>query len=192
MNNNIFLAGALLFIVGIGAGYILWGSSTPTPSGMHQMPNGSLMGQDIDQHFIVQMIPHHEGAIAMSKLALERSKRPEVLALANSIIESQQKEIDDMSSWYQSWYGATPPSGGMGMMHMGGMEGDIDVLKSVSTSDFDRAFVTQMIPHHEMAIMMTQMLAAGTSRPEMKQLADNIITSQSSEITLMRSWLASW
>ena len=147
------------------------------------------MGQDIDQHFIVQMIPHHEGAIAMAKIALERSKRPEIIALAKSIIESQQKEIDDMRSWYQSWYGSAPSSGGVGMMRMGGMEGDIDVLESVSAAGFDREFLQQMIPHHEMAVMMVQMLAAGTERPEMKQLADNIRESQSREIDMMRGWL---
>jgi uncharacterized protein (DUF305 family) len=36
------------------------------------------------------------------------------------------------------------------------------------------------------------MLRAGTERAEMKQLADNIITSQSQEIEMMRSWLTGW
>ena len=78
------------------------------------------------------------------------------------------------------------------MMHMGGMEGDIDVLKSVTAANFDREFLQQMIPHHEMAVMMVQMLAAGTERPEMKQLADNIRESQSREIEMMRGWLKIW
>jgi len=184
--------GALLLIVGIGVGYVLWGSAVTTPTGTHLMSDGSMMGQDIDQHFITQMIPHHEGAIAMAKVARERSKRTEVISLANGIIEAQQKEIDDMQSWYQSWYGSVPPAGGMGMMHMDSMSGDTDVLATVPAAELDREFITQMIPHHEMAIVMAQMLAAGTSRDEMKQLADNIVTSQSSEIETMRGWLTSW
>ncbi len=80
----------------------------------------------------------------------------------------------------------------MGMMHMEGMEGDTAVLQSVSDAEFDREFIEQMIPHHEMAIMMAQMLQASTDRNEMKELADNIITSQSREIEMMRSWLTSW
>ena len=43
-----------------------------------------------------------------------------------------------------------------------------------------------------MAIMMAQMLAAATERPEMQQLADNIMTSQAREIEMMMSWLKSW
>jgi len=192
MNRNTITIGAALLILGVGLGYVVWGNSSTTPAGNHMMSDGSTMGQDIDQHFIVQMIPHHDGAIAMAKIALERSKRPEIISLSKSIIESQQKEIDDMRSWYQSWYGSAPSSGGVGMMHMGGMEGDIDVLKSVTAANFDREFLQQMIPHHEMAVMMVQMLAAGTERPEMKQLADNIRESQSREIEMMRGWLKIW
>jgi len=191
MGKNILLIGLVLLLVGFGVGYTLSGNSQPW-AGNRMMPDGGMMGQNIDQHFIVQMIPHHEGAIAMAKVALERSKRPEILSLANGIIEAQQKEIDDMRSWYQSWYGSAPSSGGVGMMHMGGMEGDIDVLKSVTAANFDREFLQQMIPHHEMAVMMVQMLAAGTERPEMKQLADNIRESQSREIEMMRGWLKIW
>ncbi len=191
MNTNTIAVGVVALIVGLGGGYVLWGNN-PSPSSTHMMPNGGVMGQNIDQHFIVQMIPHHEGAIAMAKIALDRSKRPEIITLANNIIEAQEKEITDMRGWYQTWYGSAPPSGGMGMMHMGGMTGDPDVLKSVSAADFDREFINEMIPHHEMAVTMAQMLAAGTERGEMRQLASNIITSQSNEIEMMRGWLKSW
>jgi uncharacterized protein (DUF305 family) len=51
------------------------------------------MGQrSADAHFIVMMIPHHEGAIAMAELALQRSKRPEIRALAERIRTSQSQE----------------------------------------------------------------------------------------------------
>ncbi|MHB1086971.1 MAG: DUF305 domain-containing protein, partial [Minisyncoccota bacterium] len=121
----------------------------------------------------------------------ERSTRPEILTLAENIIAAQQKEIDDMTGWYQSWFGSVPPEGGMGMM-MGSMEGDTAVLKSISQADFDREFIEQMIPHHEMAVMMAQMLQASTERAEMKQLASNIMTSQTREIEMMRGWLNAW
>jgi uncharacterized protein (DUF305 family) len=80
----------------------------------------------------------------------------------------------------------------MGMMHMGGMEGDTAILQSVALADFDREFIEQMIPHHEMAIMMAQMLQASTDRGEMKTLADDIITSQTREIVMMRRCLETW
>ncbi|RJQ36422.1 DUF305 domain-containing protein [Candidatus Parcubacteria bacterium] len=147
----------------------------------------------IDAHFIEQMIPHHEGAIAMAGIALERSRRPEILSLANGIIEAQERENRDMRAWYQEWFGSAPIARhGMGMMHMGGMEGDTEALRRVSDAEFDREFMLQMIPHHEMAIVMARMLQASTEREEMKMLADAIITSQSREILMMQSWLESW
>lgn len=184
------ITGFILLIVGLGIGYSL-GNAQPN-LGKHMMQDGRMMQNNIDQHFIVQMIPHHEGAIEMAKIALERSKRPEILSLARGIIEAQEKENADMRAWYKAWFGATPPSGGMGHMRMGGMEGDAERLRLVSDAEFDREFISQMIPHHEMAIMMANMLQATTERAEMKQLADNIITSQSREIEMMRNWLQSW
>jgi len=196
MNNNTLIVGVLLLVIGLGAGYV-FGKNQTSPSSVsttHMMGGGAMMSNNIDQHFIVQMIPHHEGAIEMAHIALERSKRPEILSLAKGIIEAQERENTDMRAWYQSWFGSTPPSGtsGMGMMQMGSMEGDVNVLRTVSDAEFDREFIEQMIPHHEMAIMMASMLAAVTERDEMKTLADNIITSQSREVDMMRGWLTSW
>lgn len=194
MNKNIIFVVAL--IIGLGGGYLLWGEGTATwqtawQRGGRMMPGGGMMGRNIDQHFIAQMIPHHEDAIAMARVALLRSKRPELRSLALDIIETQERENADMRSWYQAWFGNAPPAGGMGMA-MGSMEGDIDALTTASASEFDREFLEQMIPHHEMAIMMAQMLAAATERPEMRELAGNIIASQTREIELMRSWLDIW
>jgi len=192
MEKNSAIVGIAALIVGVGIGYMAWGNNPSGQFGSHMMQDGSMMSQNIDQHFIVQMIPHHEGAIEMAKVALERSTRPEMLTLANDIIKAQEGEIADMRSWYQSWFGSAPTEGGMGRMHMDGMSGDTAVLASVSVSEFDREFIEQMIPHHEMAIMMAQMLQASTQRVEMRELADNIITSQSREIDMMRSWLKAW
>lgn len=164
--------------------------------------NSSMMG-NIDAHFIEQMIPHHEDAITMANLALTRAQKPEVKQLAENIIASQSKEITQMKKWYSEWFGKTLPTGDEVMnqhgmmgntsgMHMGmmGNAGDVDTLKNAS--DFDREFIREMIPHHQMAVMMASMLKNGTSRPEMKKLADDIIAAQTKEIDQMRTWLQEW
>src|SRR5581483_304517 len=107
-------------------------------SGMMQMMGmrtqnnggGNMMGSNIDQHFIEQMIPHHDGAIAMAKLATEKATRPAVKTLANNIITSQSDEIQLMKGWYRDWFGKEVPeneNAGMGMgrgMMRGGMMGN--------------------------------------------------------------------
>jgi uncharacterized protein (DUF305 family) len=153
----------------------------------------------IDKHFIEQMIPHHEGAIAMANLALQKAKRPEIKTLATAIIAAQTTEIQSMNGWYQDWFGSAVPKVSTGMMgggmmsqsgmHMGGQE---DMTALENASDFDKAFIEEMIPHHQLAIMMANMLQSGTTRPEMQQLAKNIISSQSKEIQQMQSWYVQW
>ena len=160
--------------------------------------NAQMMG-NIDRHFIEQMIPHHEGAVAMAKLALEKSKRPEIKTLANTILVGQSSEIEDMTVWYKNWFGKDVPKGNTAMMgggmmlgngmHMGGQE-DMNSLETAT--DFDKAFIEAMIPHHQLAIMMAQMLKSGTDRSEMLSLANNIIESQSKEIEEMQNWYQSW
>lgn len=165
--------------------------------GMRQGVGGASLAGNIDRHFIEQMIPHHEGAIEMAKLAQERSKRPEIQTLAIAIIKSQSGEITQMQSWYRNWYGGDVPVDssigmgmGRGMMHGGMMSGQTSDIEALNIApDFDKAFLEEMIPHHQMAVMMAQMLLSGSNRTEMKQLAQDIIDAQNAEIELMRSWL---
>jgi hypothetical protein len=71
-------------------------------NGMTMMLSGKT-GDSFDEAFIRMMIPHHQGAIDMAKLALKNAKHQEIKDLANAIIQSQQREIDQMQQWLQAW-----------------------------------------------------------------------------------------
>ena len=206
MNDKIaFGAGGIL----IGAVIVLLLSSTGQYRSMMGGVNNSNnttpgrtvgMMNNIDEHFIEQMIPHHDGAIAMAKLALQKAKRSEIKTLAQNIISAQEKEVTEMQGWYKNWFGgdvktgnAYSMMGGMmssGGMHMVGNQQDTQTLENAT--DFDKAFIEGMIPHHQLAIIMAQMLKSGTNRPEMLTLANNITESQSKEIEEMQSWYKNW
>jgi uncharacterized protein (DUF305 family) len=59
-----------------------------------------------DKRFLDAMIPHHQGAVTMGKDSLKKSTRPEMQKLAQTIITSQQSEIDMMTQWRKKWYGS--------------------------------------------------------------------------------------
>ena len=60
-------------------------------------------GRDFDLLFIDMMIPHHEGAVVMSRQALERAEHAELKKLAEQIIAAQQAEIAQMRKWRTEW-----------------------------------------------------------------------------------------
>ena len=60
-----------------------------------------------EKRFIDMMIPHHEGAVMMAEHALEHSDKPELKKMAKQMIDSQQKEIDQLRKWRKEWYSST-------------------------------------------------------------------------------------
>ncbi len=70
----------------------------PSRDEMHKNMNVAPTGNP-DADFVRNMIPHHEGAIAMARVELEHGKDPELRKLAQDIIDAQDKEIAFMKAW---------------------------------------------------------------------------------------------
>jgi len=64
---------------------------------MHNMSVPYTGNPDVD--FRTHMIPHHQGAVEMAKVALKHAKDPETRRMAQEIIDDQEKEIAEMEDW---------------------------------------------------------------------------------------------
>ncbi|AQP44633.1 DUF305 domain-containing protein [Tessaracoccus flavus] len=150
---------------------------------------------DQDTTFAQMMIIHHEGAIEMSELAIERAESPEVVALAERISAAQGPEIDEMTAWLSAWGEDVSPDdhGGMDMggMDMNGMSQEemMTQLDGLTGAEFDQAFLEAMIAHHEGAIGMSEQQLAEGQNPDAVALAEKIIADQQAEITEMQEIL---
>lgn len=176
--------------------------STTTPTGSEAVSSaatGSEVSEahnDADTAFAQMMIVHHEGAIEMADLAIEKAENPDVVALAERIAEAQGPEIETMTSWLQQWGEAVEPMdhGGhdMGGMDMDGMSQEemMTYLGGLSGAEFDTAFLEGMIAHHEGAVEMAEAELADGENPEALSLAQQIIADQQTEITEMNEMLA--
>lgn len=179
-------------------------SGAATPSSEHSGMPGmggegtAITGMSFDQMFIAAMIPHHQSATEMAKIARKKGEHREIRQLAGEIISAQQREIDQMRAWYKQWYG-TDEVPEMNNDMMGRMMPGMDMrdmgMEAQDLSDakpFDKAFIDAMIPHHESAVMMAEHALEQAKRPEIKQLAREIISAQREEIGQMERWRKAW
>jgi uncharacterized protein (DUF305 family) len=86
--------------------------------------------------------------------------------------------------------GSMMPNTGMGMHDM--MSGMMAGLEGKKGDDFDKAFLAEMIVHHQGAVQMAQMVLESSKKPELIKLANDIISAQNSEITMMQNWQKAW
>ena len=149
-------------------------------------------GQYSDKAFIDAMVPHHQGAIAMAKVALKNAEHQEIRELSHNIISSQQTEIEELKSIKQEEFGASQVPMEMSQKQMRGMGMMMDPQSLADEKPFDEAFIEAMIPHHQSAIDMANVANQESENPHIKQLAGNIVSAQKGEIEQMRRWREQW
>ncbi len=67
-----------------------------------------------------------------------------------------------------------------------------DSLRGKTGDNFDEAFITGMIEHHQGAIGMAKLAQKNAKHDEIKSMANDIITAQSNEIDMMKTWQTNW
>lgn len=107
-----------------------------------------------------------------------------------------------MTAWLRAWYGLTPAQAhNRAPAWLRQMQDQMDACTRVMIArlatvpaghGFDRAFMQDMIAHHQMAVLEAEPVPGRAAHPQLAVLARQIISSQSAEIRQMREWLHAW
>jgi uncharacterized protein (DUF305 family) len=132
-----------------------------------------------DVAFIDAMVPHHEMAVAMAGMVLERGSRMDVKQFAQRIKESQMAEIGQMKAMRAVITGSgdvptapRDPHAEMTMM----------VMMTQSGASLEQLFLDDMLAHHAGGIQLAHRSLPNLETTEMRGLAGQIVDVQATEI----------
>ncbi|MFG1612087.1 DUF305 domain-containing protein [Nonomuraea wenchangensis] len=178
-------AGALLAAVAAGPGAAAAAWETPLPYEPTCPGAGQMYPVTSEYDYLSRMVPHHEDAITAAR-ELRRSGRPEMRQLGQSIVTTQTAEVGEMKGWLERWYPGSPAPSPRGttMPDLSGLSGD----------QLDQTFLRSMIPHHMMAVMMSQQLLmhGEAQHAEVAGFARKVRDDQRAEVRTMWRYLTKW
>ncbi|OEJ14945.1 DUF305 domain-containing protein [Brachyspira hampsonii] len=151
--------------------------------------------KNIDADFLVNMIPHHQGAIISSKKLLETTTNEALITLANNIIAEQEKEVSEFTDLVTELKNKntsyedidTSILGDEMEKIMNNMMKDMSSIKAAGDNDID--FLKGMIPHHQAAVDVSKKILEYTKDDKIKEIANRIVTAQEKEINDMNNML---
>ena len=153
--------------------------------------DAAIIGVSPERDFIEQMIQHHEGAVRMAVYQIQHGKSFTMIQLAKSILTEQSSEVQQMNLYIKQLPAGSrePPKG-----FREGMDNAMEVMMknmpdNTKLTDLDFAFASVMIPHHQAAIYMAEVVLKFSRDRQVNALAKQIISTQEIEIEQMFSFL---
>ena len=162
-----------------------------------------------DAGFARDMQVHHTQAVQMAMEIYRKTTDPELRTLSYDIATAQSGQRGEMFGWLVQWslpqassqplmqwmassdahsHGDTSALSEDELLAEMGMatDAELDELRTLDGRPADCLFLSLMLRHHEGAIPMAEAVIELGSDPRVKDVAQAIITGQSSEIAAMR------
>ena len=142
---------------------------------------------DPDTDFAALMRSHHQSALEMAQLEIAQGTDEGVKAMANKILQDQQKEISEFDNYLAN----NKADGGGNRFHQEAMSAmGHDNMDMSGGGSVDEEFIKNMIPHHQGAVDMARIYLKYGKDDVMKKMANSIIASQQREIKEFQEWLS--
>lgn len=185
-------AAAAALTIGLAVAGCSAGSDQPAGTSATPSTNSSAHNTQ-DVMFAQMMLPHHEQAVEMSDVLLDKGDGvdADVAALAEQITDEQRPEITTLTGWLEDW-GADSAMSGMDHSTSGMMsESDMTALDRASAEDAGTLYLRQMVEHHTSAVDMARTEVDSGRNTDAVALAESIVSSQTDQIAQMQRMLAS-
>ncbi len=147
-----------------------------------------------DKDYLINMIPHHQGAIDSAKLILQKTQDKSLVALATNIVNSQEKEVQYFKNLLQNDFPAT-------VLDKNAYQETLalnkkihnDMMQAMSeippSDNIRQQFLEGMIAHHQGAVESSRMIISYTKNDTIRKIAESIIKEQVNEIHIMHDLL---
>ncbi len=136
-----------------------------------------LSGREFEIGYINRIIPHHEGAVEMAEMIVDRAPHPEVQQAAERIIADQQREIDELTTFLREEYGAELQRDERQMMS----EDMMSMIEEASPEHAEQIFLLMMREHHQSAVIMGELVLQKAKSQTLLDQARGMIESQRAE-----------
>ncbi len=181
----------VLLLVGATVGMVL------------RLPGGPPEPGTVDIGFAQDMSVHHLQAVTMAAWQRDHTTDPELMQLATDLERTQNGQVGQMQGWLSLWDEPQLPVGGR---HMGWMTGtvhghgaadaanpgaavmpgmasseELARLRAATGRELDVLFLQLMLRHHRGGAEMLRHGAENASVPQVRNLAAQMLRSQSSE-----------
>lgn len=181
INNTLVISLIIVsFVVGLVGGYYVSPSYQQTMYDKVQMGFGTA-DKFVDLRYLNQMAAHHRGAILLATEIKTKTSRPEVKQLAEEILVSEPKLIDELYSWKRDWYKDSRTVTDPVVANLGPADDKVDLR-----------FLNALIAHHEAGIEMTKEIRTKSSRAEVLNNADAVESFLNTSLTTLKGWRKEW
>lgn len=147
---------------------------------------------DYDFDYANNMIIHHQMAIDMSTVEIEKGKDLKIVNIAKGIAAAQAIEIRELQQFLKNYIKSKNDNqlsnSDKITLEMKQMISQVQTQKMTNETDHD--FVSMMISHHQSAVAMANDELIYGNQASLKELSRNIIEDQTFEINEFKNWQA--
>lgn len=150
-------------------------------------PAQDASGARFEVRFMTGMVDHHEMAMEMGEICLDKAVHSELVSMCEDVIATQTAEREDLLTWLSTWYGVSHEP-----QMTPGQERQMDKLMELSGADFEVAFMESLIRHHALAVVRAERCRDQGGHASLLAMCGDIVAAQSAEISMLQTWLCDW